>query len=100
MLKMLSILSLVLSFSVAASAKGNAAKGKAAAVTCIACHGANGIGVTPMWPNLNGQKAAYLVKQLKDFKSGARKDPSMGPMAKPLTPAQMEDIAAYYSSLK
>ncbi|MGH1468140.1 MAG: c-type cytochrome [Bdellovibrionales bacterium] len=76
------------------------AAGKAKAVTCTACHGPKGISQNPMWPNLAGQHAQYLVKQLKAFKSGARKDPSMAPMVAPLSPADMENIAAYFSSLK
>lgn len=83
-----------------AFAKGDIAKGKKKSVTCASCHGAKGISAAPIWPNLAGQKAAYMVKQLKDFKSGKRKDPSMGPMAKPLSPKDMEDVSAYYESLK
>ena len=48
---------------------GDAAAGKAKAAMCAACHGANGISIAPMYPNLAGQKEAYLVKQLKDFKA-------------------------------
>lgn len=81
-------------------AKGDIAKGKKLSVTCASCHGAKGVSMAPMWPNLAGQKAVYMVKQLKDFKSGKRKDPSMGPMAKPLSDKDMEDVSAYYQSLK
>ena len=79
---------------------GDAAAGKAKAAMCAACHGAAGISSIPMYPNLAGQKAAYTVKQLKAFKSGTRKDPVMAPMAMALTDADMENIAAYYASLK
>ncbi len=65
---------------------------------CAACHGADGNSTNPLWPKLAGQHAAYLVKQLKDFKSGARKDPMMGPMASPLSEADMENLAAFYAS--
>lgn len=78
----------------------DAAAGKAKAATCAACHGAEGISANPMWPNLAGQQDAYLVKQLKDFKSGARKDPLMSPMAIGLSEDDMKNLAAYYSSLK
>ena len=47
---------------------------------------------------LAGQHAEYTVKQLHDFKSGARKDPQMTPMAMPLTDADIVDIAAYYAA--
>ncbi len=86
--------------SSAVLAGGNAAAGKAKAVSCQGCHGAKGISSNPMWPNLAGQKEAYLVKQLKDFRSGVRKDPTMNAMAKPLSDADIANLAAYYSSLK
>ncbi|MBO9490340.1 cytochrome c [Endozoicomonas sp. G2_1] len=79
---------------------GDAAAGKARAAMCAACHGAEGISAVPMYPNLAGQKEAYIVKQLKDFKSGARKDPVMAPMAMGLSDADMENLAAYFASLK
>lgn len=53
-----------------------------------------------MYPNLAGQKEMYLAKQLKDFKSGTRKDPVMGAMAMPLSDADIANLAAYYASLK
>lgn len=76
------------------------AAGKAKSATCAACHGATGISAVPMYPNLAGQKEIYLAKQLKDFKSGARKDPVMGAMAMPLSPEDIANISAYYASLK
>ena len=79
---------------------GDAAAGKAKSAMCAACHGAAGISAVPMYPNLAGQKEAYLVKQLKDFKSGARKDPVMAPMAMGLSDADVANISAYYASLK
>ena len=74
--------------------------GKAKSAMCAACHGANGISAVPMYPNLAGQKEQYLVKQMKAFKDGTRKDPVMAPMAMPLSDADMENLAAYYASLK
>ena len=82
-----------------AIAAGDAAAGKAKAASCAACHGADGISKVPMYPNLKGQKAAYIEKQLKAFKSGDRKDPTMNSMAKPLSDADMANLAAYYSSM-
>lgn len=76
------------------------AAGKAKAVMCAACHGATGISAVPMYPNLAGQKEMYIAKQLKDFKSGARKDPVMAPMAMTLSETDIANVAAYYSSLK
>lgn len=79
---------------------GDVAAGKAKSVTCAACHGAEGISAIPMYPNLAGQKEAYLVKQLKDFKSGARKDPVMSAMAMPLSDEDIANVSAYYASKK
>ena len=79
---------------------GDAAAGKAKAIVCAACHGATGVSANPMWPNLAGQKDQYMIKQLKAFKSGERKDPLMTPQAASLSDADMANLAAYYSSLK
>ena len=81
-------------------AGGDAAKGKAKAGMCAACHGAAGISAIPMYPNLAGQKEAYLAKQLKDFKSGARKDPVMAPMAMALNDEDVANVSAYFAGLK
>jgi len=90
---------LAVSASSAMAAGGDVAKGKAKAASCGACHGGDGISKVPTYPNLKGQKAAYTVKQLKAFKSGARKDPTMNAMSKPLSDEDMANLAAYYSSL-
>lgn len=79
----------------------DAAAGKAKAAMCAACHGAAGISANPLYPSLAGQKDKYLLKQMQDWKSGARaNNPMMTAMAKPLTDADMENLAAYFSSLK
>ncbi len=80
-------------------AAGDAAAGKAKAMVCAACHGADGTSATDMWPNLKGQKAGYLVKQLKAFKDGSRKDPTMAGMAAGLSDDDINNLAAYYSGL-
>lgn len=79
---------------------GDAAAGKTKAASCAACHGATGISAIPTYPNLAGQKEAYLVQQLKAFKDKTRTDPTMNAMAAPLTDADMANLAAYYASLK
>ena len=81
-------------------AGGDAAAGKAKSATCAGCHGAAGISANPMWPNLAGQKDAYMVKQMKAFRDGKRSDPMMSPMAKPLSDADIDNLAAYFSTLK
>lgn len=73
--------------------------GKAKSVTCAGCHGAAGVSMVPMYPNLAGQKAQYLETQLKAFRAGTRKNPIMEPMAKPLNDADIKNLAAYFESL-
>ncbi|TYK66522.1 c-type cytochrome [Colwellia echini] len=81
-------------------AAGDAEAGKGKSAMCAACHGAAGISAIPMYPNLAGQKEAYLVKQLKDFKSGTRNDPTMKGMVMALSETDMNDLAAYFANLK
>ena len=83
-----------------AQAAGSAAAGKAKAGMCLACHGAAGNSVNPQWPNLAGQSAGYIAKQLADFKSGARKEPTMSAMAAGLSKNDMQNLGAYYADLK
>jgi len=79
-------------------AEGDPVAGKEKSQTCAACHGVDGNSTTPMWPKLAGQHETYIVKQLIDFKSGARENAQMSPMAVPLTDQDIEDLAAYYAS--
>ncbi|WP_309265840.1 c-type cytochrome [Aeromonas salmonicida] len=74
--------------------------GKAKAAVCAACHGVEGKALIPNYPHLAGQNQAYLVKQLKAFKDGSRQEPLMVPFMAPLTEADMENLAAFYASLK
>src|SRR5262245_2267043 len=67
---------------------------------CAACHGLNGVSVSATIPNLAGQKAGYLGAQLNAFKSGARKNQIMNPIATQLAPADIENVAAYFASLQ
>jgi len=89
----------MLLFSASVSMAGDAAAGKAKAAVCAGCHGAKGISANPLWPNLAGQKDQYLMKQLKAFRDGSRKDPTMSSMAKPLSDADIANLAAYFSGL-
>ena len=81
-----------------ARAAGDAEAGKSKAATCAGCHGTDGNSVNPEWPNLAGQNAGYLVKQLKEFKAGDRENATMAPMAAGLSEQDMEDIAAYLTA--
>ncbi|WP_096087444.1 c-type cytochrome [Agaribacterium haliotis] len=67
------------------------------AAACAACHGPGGKSTVALYPVLAGQHEAYIKKQLLDFKSGARKDPVMSAMAKPLTEKQIDTLAKYFS---
>jgi len=78
---------------------GDAAAGKAKSATCAGCHGPEGVSSNPLWPNLAGQKEAYLAKQIKAFRDGTRTDPMMSPMSKPLTDDDIANLAAYFTSL-
>jgi cytochrome c553 len=95
------ILLLVVSLGSAGAAfAGDAAAGKDKSAACTGCHGVNGVSSNPMWPNLAGQQEGYLVKQLQAFRDGVRDDPLMTPMAKTLSDADIDNLAAYYSSLQ
>ena len=77
----------------------NVAAGQAKAKeVCAACHGADGNSQQPDYPKLAGQYRDYLEKALRDYKSGARKNPVMAGMAKPLTRADIENVAEWFSS--
>jgi len=82
------------------SLAADVAAGKTKAAICAGCHGANGISMVAMYPNLAGQKALYLSTQLKAFKSGTRNNPIMKGMASSLSDTDIENLAAYFSSLK
>ena len=81
-------------------AAGDAAAAAAVVGRCVACHGADGIGKAPQYPNLAGQKAPYLERSLKAYRSGERKDPNMSAMARDLSDADIANLAAYFSSLE
>ena len=89
-----------LAFAMTAQA-GNPIKGKEKAdQACAACHGADGVkAIDGSYPILAGQFEDFIVRALSDYKSGARKNAIMSGMAAPLTKQEIEDLAAYYSSL-
>jgi len=97
--------------SAVSHAGGDAEKGKALAASCAACHGSEGVSTNPEWPNLAGQGAGYLAKQLYDFRTVVSKDTDkeikykrhnavMNGMAVAIASDEdVEHIAAYYASL-
>lgn len=82
-----------------AMAEGDPAAGKTKAAACAGCHGTDGKALLPAYPNLAGQHASYISKQLKDYQSGARANAIMVGMAAALSEQDVEDISAYYASL-
>jgi cytochrome c553 len=76
------------------------AQGKKKAAMCAVCHGLDGLSKNPEAPNLAGDNANYLVKQLKAFQSGARQNEQMSIVAASLSDEDVTDLAAWYSSLK
>jgi cytochrome c553 len=86
--------------SAVALGAGSADEGQSKSTACTACHGPNGNSANPEWPNLAGQHEQYIRKQLQAFKSGARKNPLMTPMAMSLSDDDMDDLGAFFSSQK
>ena len=74
--------------------------GRAKAVKCKQCHGLDGIGKLPNFPNIAGQKDAYLVAQLRAYRDGKREDQMMSFIAKDLSDEDIGNLAAYYASIK
>ena len=82
-----------------ASAKGTAAAGKTKAAACEACHGTDGDGIAPNYPALAGQYQDYIAQVLHEYKDGQRTNAIMNGMASPLSDQDIDDLAAYFSSL-
>jgi cytochrome c553 len=82
------------------AAGGSETAGIEVASTCVACHGQNGISVSPTWPTLAGQYEDYLVHALNQYRDGTRKNAVMAQMAAPLTDEDVKVLARYYASLE
>ena len=81
-------------------AAGSVIAGRQKALACQACHGMDGKAKIPEAPNLAGQSDIYLVKALKDYRSGARKNDMMSLVAPALKDQDIDDLAAYYSAIE
>ena len=105
-LSLCSVLVAASGLAVEPPAKPDLAKGQTiASQVCAACHGADGNSPTPANPNLAGQVAEYLEKQLHSFKAAQGKKPErdnavMAGMVANLSPEDMRNVAAYYASRK
>ena len=96
------VLMLGLALAGGVHAAGNAESGKKkAAEVCAACHGPDGNKPSdPTQPVLAGQHYDYLVRALTDYKIGRRNNPIMKGFATPLSPKDIEDLAAWFASQK
>jgi cytochrome c553 len=85
---------------VAGAQEPGQAKAPVKTALCVTCHGPLGMGLTPDTPHIAAQPQIYLVAQLKAFRSGARKHEVMNVIARPLTDAEITELAEWYSSVR
>lgn len=71
-----------------------------AAQVCVACHGADGVAILPIYPTLAGQHEDYLERALHEYREGSRKDPVMATFAGQLKDDDIRVIARYFSGLE
>ena len=82
------------------AAGADAQAGRQKAQTCAACHGPEGSSTNPVVPSIAGQPAQFIETELFLFRQGSRNDPQMAPVAKALSNADINDLAAYFSAQK
>jgi len=100
MMKQILVAALAAIAAQGAAAADIAAGAKIADAQCAACHGKDGKTPTdPSYPKIAGQYSDYLLKALNDYHTGARKNPIMAAIAKPLSKSDMQNLAAYFASL-
>lgn len=93
------LIALVLQLPTASPAAPELARGEEIVQgKCFICHGAAGESSSPVFPRLAGQNAAYLARQLADYRSGKRKSTTMQPMVEDLTPDDFKALGAYFAS--
>jgi cytochrome c553 len=96
------VLTLVMAAGLQAPAlAGDLAAGRSKAKTlCGNCHGLDGVALLPGAANLGGQPQEYLREQLRAFRDGRRQNPQMSFIAKPLSDADIDDVASWYAAIK
>jgi len=94
---LVSITSVVFSQGVSS---GQRAEAQAKVLLCSGCHGIDGNSSQGNYPHLAGQRQAYLLKQLQDFRQGKRHDETMSSIAEGIDKADLNDIAWYFSQQK
>lgn len=80
-------------------APANAPAAPAAVAVCSACHGATGISTLPNYPNLAGQHADYLRREIAEYKDGGRKNVIMAGMAATIKDSDVDALAEYFSKM-
>lgn len=81
------------------AAQADVQAGRSKARTCVVCHGEFGISMLPNAPHLAGQPEMYLAEQMKAYRNGKRANDIMSVIAKPLTDAEIADLASWFASI-
>lgn len=89
----------LLCFAGHAHSQGDAAAGQAKSAVCAACHGADGKAIQEAYPNLAGQHASYIAKQLTEYRDGGRVNALMTGQAANLSDQDILDLAEYYAAI-
>ena len=79
---------------------GDPALGRQKAKMCQTCHGIDGLARIPSAPHIAGENQIYIVTQLKAFRSGKRTHEIMSVIARQLSDADIDNLAAWYSSIQ
>jgi len=87
-------------FGGAAQATGDPEAGRQKALKCQTCHGLDGVSKIPDAPHIGGQNEYYLVKSLKAYKDGQRRDDMMSLIVSDLSDEDIADLAAYFAGLE
>jgi cytochrome c553 len=82
------------------AAGGNSGGSFEPAQTCAACHGQNGISLSPGWPTLAGQHEDYLEHALNQYRDGSRNDLVMSPLVADMSDETVSQLAAYFANLE
>ena len=96
----LAALAATIAFPTADAIAASAVAGRQKAGACVACHGEDGISVQPNVPHLAGQPEIYVAEQLRLYRSGRRANEVMAVIAKPLSDADIDDLAAWFAAIK
>src|SRR5262245_19236692 len=87
----------IVALAVSPAFSADASAGRKKASMCAVCHGLNGLAKNPEAPNLAGDNANYIMKQLHAFQSGARHHEQMSIVAKSLSEEDVANVAAWHS---